>query len=950
MKTRLYSLTLGVLLLVLPTPVRAEDAEPDEAHPLAEARQLMLTGKYAEAIEQFEKLVKKQPLAAALGIARCYEETGKLDEAAAALERAAKEHPKASRPLAALARLAQTRGNLDAAGKSAEAAIKLDENDPAARWVQAEVFRLRGKLPEANRAYEWLVNYYNREDIADAESLHYVGLGAAQFARWNRITDQFSFLVNELYPDVVRLEKNFWPAHYEAGRLFMEKYNQADAQRELKRALKINPNAAEVHAALAALAVQGYDLSLAQTHVDQALVTNPKLLAARLVEVDIHLANFDAQRAAEVLKGALELNPRSEEALGRLAGAWLTLDGTTKTGTGTRVGKLMAEVNARNPHAGAFYLALADALDKTRRFPAAALYYQQAVERMPQLTEARGQWGLMLMRLGDEAQAKKVFDEAFDIDPFNLRVSNQIKVLGVLDGYKTLETDHFLIKYDDKKDRILARYAARWLEEIYPQLCQELGYEPPQKSLFEIFNKAKNTDGHGWFSARMVGLPHIHTIGACAGKIVAMQSPTEGRKFNWARVLRHEFVHVLNLQQTDFNIPHWFTEALAVLNEGYPRPAEWNQLLAQRLAAGKVFNLDSINSGFIRPQQSSDWTLAYCQAALYAEYMKQRFGPDALRKILAAYSNNLSTTEAIQRSFNVELPDFEKGYTEFLKKLVAETAASGGAPAQEPKTLAELQKALSADPKNPDLLAQTAKAHLDRRAYSKARGLVDEALQLKPKHALASYVRARLHLVVGENQQGLEVAEAALDRNAPQSDLLSLLAGLRLKAEKHAEAAELYELGAKHFPGDVNWIKSLASVYVKSGDQAKLAPILGKLADLDYDDVVVRKKLATMALAAKDYPTAVQRAREALHIDVMDVEVHRLLGEALAGAGDPKGAAEEFAVAIELKPSDAKLHFALAEAQLAAGQKDQARGSLETVRRLDPKHPGLEALAEKLKQ
>jgi hypothetical protein len=36
----------------------------------------------------------------------------------------------------------------------------------------------------------------------------------------------------------------------------------------------------------------------------------------------------------------------------------------------------------------------------------------------------------------------------------------------------------------------------------------------------------------------MVGLPSVGTVGACAGKIVAMASPNEmEQKFNWAQVL-----------------------------------------------------------------------------------------------------------------------------------------------------------------------------------------------------------------------------------------------------------------------------------------------------------------------------------------------------------------------------------------------------------------------------
>ena len=54
-----------------------------------------------------------------------------------------------------------------------------------------------------------------------------------------------------------------------------------------------------------------------------------------------------------------------------------------------------------------------------------------------------------------------------------------------------------------------------------------------------------------------MGLPYVGTVAACTGRVIAMASPNDVRsKYNWARVLRHEFVHVVNLQQTSFNIPH----------------------------------------------------------------------------------------------------------------------------------------------------------------------------------------------------------------------------------------------------------------------------------------------------------------------------------------------------------------------------------------------------------
>jgi len=63
--------------------------------------------------------------------------------------------------------------------------------------------------------------------------------------------------------------------------------------------------------------------------------------------------------------------------------------------------------------------------------------------------------------------------------------------------------------------------------------------------------------------------------------MIAMVSP-RGQGIRQAvqlsRVLRHELVHIFNLEQTHFQVPHWYTEGLAVMNEGFPRPQQWKEL------------------------------------------------------------------------------------------------------------------------------------------------------------------------------------------------------------------------------------------------------------------------------------------------------------------------------------------------------------------------------------
>ena len=226
---------------------------------------------------------------------------------------------------------------------------------------------------------------------------------------------------------------------------------------------------------------------------------------------------------------------------------------------------------------------------------------------------------------------------------------------------------------------------------------------------------------HQWFSGRTIGLPFIPTVGACTGKVVALASPRATRQaFNWARVLKHEVVHVITLQQTEFNIPHWYTEALAVESEGYPRPQEWNKILLERVPSrSKLLNLDTINLGFIRPNEPDDRQMAYCQAQLYARYMLKRFGDDALIKMLMAYRRGLTTDRAIQECFQVEKADFEKQLSRLPRRGDQDDPHAGQR--GEARQVLAARAAAQREARDADLNARMAYEHFARRDYKEAR-------------------------------------------------------------------------------------------------------------------------------------------------------------------------------------------------------------------------------------
>ena len=70
-----------------------------------------------------------------------------------------------------------------------------------ALYLKAELARTSGRLDEAESQYRRLINFYNNQDVKKADSLRWIGRAAAQYARWNRLSDQFDFLVNDLFPE-----------------------------------------------------------------------------------------------------------------------------------------------------------------------------------------------------------------------------------------------------------------------------------------------------------------------------------------------------------------------------------------------------------------------------------------------------------------------------------------------------------------------------------------------------------------------------------------------------------------------------------------------------------------------------------------------------------------------------------------------------------------------------
>jgi tetratricopeptide (TPR) repeat protein len=239
--------------------------------------------------------------------------------------------------------------------------------------------------------------------------------------------------------------------------------------------------------------------------------------------------------------------------------------------------------------------------------------------------------------------------------------------------------------------------------------------------------------------------------------------------------------------------------------------------------------------------------------------------------------------------------------------------------------------------------------HYARRDYKEARPFADKALKLKEHHPLASYVKARLLLLIGDSDAALALLEPALDPERPNERVIDLLAELQMKAGKLDEAERLYELARRDDPVHSKWIAGLARVHLRQKDNAKFLTDLAMLADNDADDLDVRKALAERHLGADQPDQAEKWATECLYINVYDPASHVLLADALAAGKKYETAIEEYRTALDLKakkPNDLK--YRLAKAQLGLGRRDDAKSTLDGLLKDDPEHPEAKALRDEI--
>ncbi|HEX3357824.1 MAG TPA: tetratricopeptide repeat protein [Tepidisphaeraceae bacterium] len=792
---------------------------PGYATALDRARMEINTGRYKLGLITLKKVGDASLAPVAILKATALAETGRRPQAIEVLSQPAT----ADDPHVEIlkANLLADDGKLDEAIKLVQKHMAEHKDSIAGHFELGKLAEERGDYDTAKDAYKWFVDepqhFLDRATqqsfhTDSAEDLTYIGRALDRWATLNGAYQTSDSLNDTILNIFIRaydiVDREYIPAHIAAAEYYISHDNDQEAANELQMVLQLNPNSTKAMELLGSIVLAQFDFDKADSIIASIRRVDHNSLRADLLEARNLLHQRRPADAEKPIARALAKQPNNIEALGlQAAAASLQLHND-------QCAAILKQIDAINPHNASAYQEVADQLGAMRQYPRAAAMYKIAIERAPWWNSARNGLGLLYTQSGDEDDARATLEAAHSLDPFNLRTTNYLRLLDDLASFARKESPHFIVMYDAARDPVIPEYFSDYLESVHSIVCSDFKHEPGVKTFIEVFPT------HDAFSVRTTGSPWIGTVGASTGRVIALVSPRAGKNtlgtFNWTQVLRHEYTHTVTLSLTDNRIPHWFTEGLAVWEEHSPLRWEWVPMLYHAVKENELFTMDNLTWAFVRPRKPTDRQLAYAQSFWICTFLEEKYGHDAILKMLDLYRQGLSQDEVFPKSINRSIDQFYAEFVDWTKQQIA----TWGYDEETSKKYTELRDSAM------DLVKS--------RQYDQAVDAWEQIVKLRPMDELPHQRLAGLYLTPAINQPEKAIEQLKILSAVELKDnrLAKRIAVLYRDEGKLPEAQKFALTAVYTDPYDKAAHELLADIDQKAGDQKglereqKVIPIL----------------------------------------------------------------------------------------------------------------------------
>ena len=641
------------------------------------------------------------------------------------------------------------------------------------------------------------------------------------------------------------------------GDLFLDRHEPLEAARAYRDAIERDARWAPAHLGLAR-ALEETDPPAAAASLAKALEIAPDYVDAHLLIFDRALEADRTAEAAAALEKAAAAGGTRYDVQARRAVMALIEDRRPEFDAEARA------LIARRPGSGEVFRIAAAAVARQYRFDDAVALGRRAVTVNDADVRAWAELGLHLARAGDESAAYEALTRAFRADPYDPITYNLLNMLETLRGFATAQHDVATIRLHPDEQPLLEPYVKEIVTQALDSFEQRYGHRPPAPLHVQVFNR------HDDFAVRTAALPGIlqNALGVCFGRVVAMVSPRARKpgSFSWQETLWHELAHVITLQLSNQRVPRWLTEGISVYEERRAR-AGWGREgdlpFAQALAEGKALRLAELEGGFMR---SDTIGLAYYEASLLVEHIERTDGIDAIRRLLKAYGEGLSTEAAVTRTLGLDLSaldarffaDIEARYATLMRALRPATVVDGVSIAQG-ETLGGLLA-------TGDAMLADGNPEGARAVYERAAALVPQATgDASPHMRLAA-----LAMKEGDRARARAALRGALDADYANTEIA----------------------------------RRLAAMADEDGDAANSRAAWSRIIEIDPFDPAAHAHEGRTAMAERRFDVAEREFRAAIAAGAVNLpDAHTDLGEALFELGRKDDARRHAVRALEKAPT-----------------------------------------------